>query len=81
MQPDNYSRDVTFYILTALVLGGVAKVSGSIVGPMLFWALFVFIDSILREVTKDGPVRIGDFTLIESTQVGQVTFAIDRVCC
>ncbi|MEY4361632.1 MAG: hypothetical protein RL391_938, partial [Actinomycetota bacterium] len=32
VQPDNYSRDVTFYILTALVLGGVAKVSGSIVG-------------------------------------------------
>ena len=28
VQPDNYSRDVTFYILTALVLGGVAKVIG-----------------------------------------------------
>ena len=33
VQPDNYSRDVTFYVLTALVLGGLAKVSGSIVGP------------------------------------------------
>jgi branched-chain amino acid transport system permease protein len=76
VQPDNYSRDVTFYVLTALVLGGVAKVSGSIVGPMLFWALFVFIDSTLREFTRDGPVRIGDFTLVESTQVGQVNFAI-----
>jgi neutral amino acid transport system permease protein len=75
VQPDNYSRDVTFYVLTALVLGGVAKVSGSIVGPMLFWAVFVFIDNTLREFTRDGPVRIGDFTLIESTQVGQVTFA------
>ena len=58
------------------MLGGVAKVSGSIVGPMLFWALFVFIDSTLREFTKDGPVQIGDFTLVESTQVGQVNFAI-----
>jgi neutral amino acid transport system permease protein len=76
VQPDNYSRDVTFYVLTALVLGGVAKVSGSIVGPMLFWALFVFIDSTLREITKDGPVRIGDVTLVESTKVGQVNFAI-----
>ena len=28
VQPDNFSRDLTFYILTALVLGGVAKVSG-----------------------------------------------------
>ena len=52
MQPDNYSRDLTFYILTALVLGGVAKVTGSIVGPMLFWALFAFIDSFLRELVE-----------------------------
>ena len=32
VQPDNYSRDVTFYVLTALVLGGIAKVSGSVFG-------------------------------------------------
>lgn len=76
VQPDNYSRDLTFYVLTALVLGGVARVSGSIIGPMLFWALFVFIDSILREWTADGPIRIGDFTLIESTQIGQVTYGL-----
>ena len=52
VQPDNYSRDVTFYILTALVLGGVAKVTGSIVGPMLFWAVFAFTDSFLRELDQ-----------------------------
>jgi branched-chain amino acid transport system permease protein len=76
VQPDNYSRDLTFYVLTALVLGGVARVSGSIVGPMLFWAIFVFVDSILREWTADGPIRVGDFTLIESTQIGQVTYGM-----
>ncbi|MGH9134982.1 MAG: branched-chain amino acid ABC transporter permease [Ilumatobacteraceae bacterium] len=76
VQPDNYSRDVTFYVLTALVLGGVAKVSGSIVGPMLFWAIFVFIDNTLREFTRDGPVQIGGFTLIDSTQVGQINLAL-----
>ncbi len=75
VQPDNYSRDVTFYVLTALVLGGVARVAGSIVGPMLFWGIFVFVDSVLREWTRNGPIRIGDFTLIASTQVGQVNFA------
>ncbi len=76
VQPDNYSRDVTFYVLTALVLGGVARVAGSIVGPMLFWGIFVFVDSVLREWTRNGPIRIGDFTLIASTQVGQVNFAL-----
>ncbi|MEI6496244.1 MAG: branched-chain amino acid ABC transporter permease [Actinomycetota bacterium] len=54
VQPDNYSRDVTFYVLTALVLGGVAKVSGSIVGPMLFWGLLAFVDSFLNELVSNG---------------------------
>ena len=74
VQPDNYSRDVTFYVLTALVLGGLAKVSGSIVGSMLFWVLFVLSDNVLREVTRNGPLRIGDFTVIQSTQVGAVNY-------
>lgn len=74
VQPDNYSRDVTFYVLTALVLGGLAKVSGSIVGSMLFWVLFVFSDNLLREITRNGPLQIGDFTVIQSTQVGAVNY-------
>jgi len=74
VQPDNYSRDVTFYVLTALVLGGLAKVSGSVVGSMLFWVIFVLSDNFLRELTKSGPLRIGDFTVIQSTQVGAVNY-------
>lgn len=76
VQPDNYSRDVTFYILTALVLGGVAKVSGSVVGSMLFWFIFVLSDNFLRELTRDGPVRIGGVTIIQSVQVGPVNYMI-----
>jgi branched-chain amino acid transport system permease protein len=75
VQPDNYSRDVTFYILTALVLGGVAKVSGSIIGPMLFWLIFTFLDNFLRQVA-DKPIKIGNFTIMQSTQVGQVNFML-----
>ncbi|MFM8858289.1 MAG: branched-chain amino acid ABC transporter permease [Actinomycetota bacterium] len=75
VQPDNYSRDVTFYILTALVLGGVARVSGSIVGPMLFWGLFTFLDNFLREVAED-PINIGNITILKSTQVGQLNYMI-----
>ncbi|MSZ36529.1 MAG: branched-chain amino acid ABC transporter permease [Actinobacteria bacterium] len=75
VQPDNYSRDLTFYILTALVLGGVAKVSGSIVGSMMFWGLFTFMDNFLRQVAKD-PVSIGNVTIMKSTQVGQLNFIL-----
>jgi branched-chain amino acid transport system permease protein len=74
VQPDNYSRMVTFYILTALVLGGLAKVSGSVFGSVLFWFLFVLSDNILREITRDGPLRIGGRTIIQSNQVGAVNY-------
>ena len=76
VQPDNFSRDLTFFILTGLVLGGVARVTGSIIGPMLFWALYAFLDSFLREVIGDSPVRIGDTTIISSTQIGPVVFMV-----
>jgi branched-chain amino acid transport system permease protein len=74
VQPDNYSRDVTFYILTALVLGGVAKVSGSIVGSMLFWGIFVFSDNFLRELTKDQPLKIFGVTVMQKIQVGAINY-------
>jgi len=73
VQPDNYSRDVTFYILTALVLGGVAKVSGSIVGPMLFWMVLSFFDSLLSEAAdKNGQFAFFGIKLIrQSSDIGQ----------
>ena len=73
VQPDNYSRDVTFYVLTALVLGGLAKVSGSIVGPMIFWGILQFVDVFLNELTKawGGTVSIFGIDIItESSHIG-----------
>jgi neutral amino acid transport system permease protein len=75
VQPDNYSRDLTFFVLTGLVLGGVAKVSGSIVGPMLFWALYAFLSSFLRQLVDD-PWRVGGTTILESTDIGAVVFMV-----
>jgi branched-chain amino acid transport system permease protein len=76
VQPDNYSRDVTFYVLTALVLGGVAKVSGSIVGPMIFWGLYVFSDNTLRELTSDGGISIFGVGILQKSQVGPVNYML-----
>ncbi len=74
VQPDNYSRNVTFYILTALVLGGTAKVSGSIIGPMIFWALLAFTENFLTQAADaQGRVKVFGATLIRSSsEVGQV---------
>ncbi|QRN79472.1 MAG: branched-chain amino acid ABC transporter permease [Nocardiopsis sp. BM-2018] len=74
VQPDTFSRDVTFFILTALVLGGVARVSGSIVGAMLYWGGYVFLDNVLREATKTGPIRIFGINVLQPSQVGNALF-------
>lgn len=73
VQPDNYSRALTFYVLTALVLGGVAKVTGSIIGPMIFWALLAFTDAFLIQLGDDqGRVSVAGVTLLRnSSAIGQ----------
>ncbi|MEO6569931.1 MAG: branched-chain amino acid ABC transporter permease [Ilumatobacteraceae bacterium] len=74
VQPDNYSRDVTFYVLTALVLGGLARVSGSVVGPMMFWFLLVFFESFLREIVGDDGKL---FPIVSNaSQIGQFRFML-----
>lgn len=73
VQPDNYSRDTTFFVLTALVLGGLAKVTGSIVGAMLYWGISQFISVFLFELTKawGGKVEIFGIPIISNpSQVG-----------
>ena len=69
VQPDTYSTAITFYALTALILGGMAKTVGPIVGSMLFWMLFSFTDVALREAV--GADYIPTW-LMDGTQVGQV---------
>ena len=78
VQPDNFGRDLTFYILTALVLGGLASVTGSIVGPMIFWAVLAFTDNFLNQLAgSDGVWKVGGITIIENvTQVGQIRLAL-----
>ncbi len=73
VQPDNYSRDTTFFVLTALVLGGLAKVTGSIVGPMVYWGLSQFLSVFLFELTKAGGGRVellGIPIISNSSQIG-----------
>ncbi len=75
VQPDNYSRDVTFFVLTALVLGGSAKVSGSIVGPMLFWGLLAFINVFLNEAVAANNGKLW-FFIKSPSQIGPVRFMV-----
>lgn len=65
VSPDSMSRTTTFWIWTALLLGGAATVFGPILGTCLFWALFVLVRQI-------GPLMLPD---LKDTQVEPLALA------
>jgi branched-chain amino acid transport system permease protein len=73
VQPDTYSPPVTFFIFTALILGGAATVIGPIVGSMIFWALLAATNSALRQAVGAGYIPNW---LMDGVQVGQVRFML-----
>jgi neutral amino acid transport system permease protein len=73
VQPDTYSPPVTFFIFTALILGGAATVIGPIVGSMIFWALLAATNSALRQAVRAGYIPNW---LMDGVQVGQVRFML-----
>jgi len=73
VQPDLYSPPVTFFIFTALILGGAATVIGPIIGSMMFWALLGATNSALRQAVSTGYIPNW---LMDGVQVGQVRFML-----
>jgi len=71
IQPDNYSTPQTFYIWTALLLGGAATTFGPVLGSVLFWMLLSSSDALLRGLSNIG--ALGDVT---GTQAGQLRFVL-----
>ncbi len=73
VQPDNFGTPLTFFILTALLLGGAARVIGPIIGAMLFWMVLAFTDTFLRQASSNDVLPE---SIISGTQVGAVRFML-----
>jgi neutral amino acid transport system permease protein len=71
VQPDNFATTLTFYIWTALLLGGAATVFGPVLGSILFWVLLSLTGGIIVGLHSMG--AFGDMT---GTQAGQLRFVI-----
>lgn len=56
VQPDAYSPPVTFFIWTALILGGVGRVWSPILGSVMFWVLLSLANNVLDEMVSAGIV-------------------------
>ena len=71
--PALYKAIFTFFVYTALVMGGPATVLGPVVGSMVFWFLMQGLDSFLRQaVSADS--WAGQF--VEQSDLGNIRFAI-----
>jgi neutral amino acid transport system permease protein len=64
---------VTFFIFTALILGGAATTVGPLIGSMLFWALLAATDAFLRQGVSSGTIPSA---LMNGVQVGSVRFML-----
>ena len=71
--PDLYGSETTFFLYTALILGGAARVFGPVVGAILFWSLLSFTDNVLREAIANGHIAE---QVMNPNQVGQVRFML-----
>jgi branched-chain amino acid transport system permease protein len=54
VQPDALGRSTTFFIWTALLLGGAATIFGPVLGAILFFAVRIFIQGITDMVVPDS---------------------------
>jgi neutral amino acid transport system permease protein len=71
--PDQYHTTFTFYIYAVLILGGAARVFGPVLGAVLFWGLYNFLNQFLREVAQLGWVPD---SLLSTTQVDPLVFVL-----
>jgi branched-chain amino acid transport system permease protein len=71
VQPGNYGTALTFFIWTALLLGGAATLLGPIVGAMLFWVMLSLSNGIVVGLRDAGILGF-----LSTTQAGQVRFIL-----
>jgi branched-chain amino acid transport system permease protein len=69
--PGVFITSLTFFVWTALLLGGAATVFGPLLGALIFWVLQAFLGSFLPALVNIG--LLGDFT---SAQAGSLRFVL-----
>ena len=58
--PGSYTTSLTFFLWTALLLGGAATVFGPTLGAILFWVVFAFMANLLPSMAKAGILPMSD---------------------
>lgn len=69
IQPARFGTELTFFLWTCLLLGGMTTVIGPIVGAMLFWVVLSLTQGVLVGLIESGTV-----TFISTVQAGQLRY-------
>lgn len=73
VNPDTYLVILTFFVYTALILGGTGSMVGPIVGAMLFWFVLEFADGFLRGAIAAGWIPGG---ILSTQDVAAIRFSL-----
>lgn len=73
VQPDNYRPTFTFFALAGVIIGGLGRVWGPVVGSIIFWMILSVTEEVLRDLVNAGHMPTW---LMDGVQVGQVRFIL-----
>jgi branched-chain amino acid transport system permease protein len=71
--PGSFSTVPTFYAYAALILGGMGRVYGPVIGSMVFWGLLIFTQNFVNEVVANEYIPT---SIMDSNQAGNVRFIL-----
>ena len=70
VNPNVYVTSLTFFVWTALLLGGAATIFGPVVGSIIFWVLQAFLANFLSELSISGILPVS------TTQASTLRFVL-----
>lgn len=68
--PQYYLPSLTFFVWTALLLGGAATLFGPVLGSILYWVLMAFLSGVLPAMASEG------WLPMSSTQAGYLRYIL-----
>jgi branched-chain amino acid transport system permease protein len=71
VNPGVYVTSLTFFVWTALLLGGAATIFGPVLGAVIFWVLQAFLSNVLPQLVSSGLLPF-----ISSIQASTIRFIL-----
>ena len=72
VNPEFYNLILTFWVYTALLIGGMGRVLGPVAGAVVFWFLFQWFEGFMRSSIEEGWYG----SLLQDTDAGPFRFML-----